>query len=444
MSYTEVDALNLDDVSDADLWDAKVVLVTDNYKDRTLGEIRDAIKKAIIRNPDLVFDQWTKIGEFTYQSSFTTAVGASNFAFSATTANPVKANIYISDEDEGATDQQTAYGELEDGDLLLIDGKNVIQIMRTIEDDINLQWQIIGRWLNPHDVADYTADDNYDIYSIKKGGFLPPTINDLSISKTRRPQESDKIENETVHFYDIVNGNFYVSYKGGDWYFLGSTGNVAKNVFIGDFDRTTVVATVDIREGEYKELNNAVIFGVGLDLNSPQAKLIAQLQDGDSIFLGSKEGVVGTVSRRQAAGIAGTYYWYTVSVSWVSLFTGLTFDAEESVYFTEYTPFTSETIWEGTLTGNDTDDDDIVQLNAGKKFSDYFMLQFDINTNWPITVLADTFVNSRDFNLHAFNGTNVCYMYLRRVSDTQVRSVGGQSANRIRLNKILGIKSRRG
>ena len=47
MAYTEVDALTLPDVEDDDLFNAVMVLIHDsNFKDKTLGNLRDAIKKS--------------------------------------------------------------------------------------------------------------------------------------------------------------------------------------------------------------------------------------------------------------------------------------------------------------------------------------------------------------------------------------------------------------
>ena len=50
MAFTEVDALTLPDVLDTDLMSAKAVLITDDFKDKTVGDIRDAIKVETIRD----------------------------------------------------------------------------------------------------------------------------------------------------------------------------------------------------------------------------------------------------------------------------------------------------------------------------------------------------------------------------------------------------------
>lgn len=94
-----------------------------------------------------------------------------------------------------------------------------------------------------------------------------------------------------------------------------------------------------------------------------------------------------------------------------------------------------ETLWSGNLYRTNTGDDHVQSLNAGKHFSDYSLLSFEINGNEQYVIFTDEF-EGRTLGFTTYNQR----IWLRHLSDTTFDTTGGNGSGNVRLTKITGYK----
>ena len=246
-------------------------------------------------------------------------------------------------------------------------------------------------------------------------------LNKVIVSAARPPAASDLIDGFTQVYRDTENQNMYISMVGGGWEYQ-STKGVREQVYVGNFQKTT--GTIAL--GEFSATATGI--GIGAATGTPVYQNIAELRSNDRLFVGTK--------RLNVTQVSFSSNQWTLFGTWETAFSGLTFEASESIYFSGSRLSQIETIWSGALYSTETATADIQSLNAGKIFSDYDFLQFEFNVNHISVVARDSFAVSRDVNLT----TDVGIIWIRNVSDTQFRTVGGVGSSLTRLTKILGIK----
>ena len=261
----------------------------------------------------------------------------------------------------------------------------------------------------------------------------------VSLTVARPPAETDKISGETIQFFDSLNGNFYASYEGGDWIFLGSGKHLAKNVYLADYGLDTDALTIaEIPVGHFQVNVISIHFSIGTDFDAPFPKFLSGLIEGDVFYIGTKAFNVSSVTLQTASPGGGRIFvFYRLGGLWEDTFSELTFQDSESLYCTFGNHLITETLWEGTLYRSNHDREDDELLNAGKKFSDYSMLQIEINGRMPFTFARKYWVG-RNIRIDVPGQ----YFWLNYVSDTEFRTGGGGGNGNINMTKFLGVRER--
>ena len=235
------------------------------------------------------------------------------------------------------------------------------------------------------------------------------------ISANRPPTNADKEAAITVVFRDTLNKNSYISVGGGDWEYQSVKG-IRDNVYVGTFDKS---ATATIIDGEY----NATETGIGFGVNDDTAihRVISEIINSDKLFVGTK--------RLNVTSISFSASQYTVFGTWQDTFADLTFDASESIYYTRSSHFIIESIWNGRV-GQDSSNQ---TLNAGKKFSDYEMVSITVDWYGSYTYLIPTSaLGTRGFYA---SGRNIS---VRKISDNTWKTPTGNGG--IVVLHIKGLK----
>ena len=238
----------------------------------------------------------------------------------------------------------------------------------------------------------------------------------ITVSEHRPPAEADKVAGITVFYWDTLNKNAYLSSVGGDWEYLATKG-IREQVYIGTFDK----ASSGVPLGEYDAASTGIGFGVNENLE--HYRVISELRSGDKLFVGTKQLNVTSIAFASAQ--------YTVFGDWEDDFSGLTFDASESIYYSRSALFVPETIWTGNVSPSSANQ----SLNAGKKFSDYEFLTFRASRygNFFSTVPLIEFT-TREVRVEASTRS----IGATRVNDTTWRTTGGSTG--ITLLEIKGLK----
>ena len=236
----------------------------------------------------------------------------------------------------------------------------------------------------------------------------------IVLSLNRPPSEDDKEAAITVVFRDTLNKNTYISVGGGDWEYMSSKG-IRDNVYVGSFEKSdgTVI------DGEYNATATGIGFGVNAD--TPIYRVISEIINSDKLFVGTKRLNVSSVSFASSQ--------WTVFGTWQDTFADLTFDASESIYYTRSSHFIIESIWNGRV-GQDSSNQ---TLNAGKKFSDYEMLSITVDWYGSYTYLIPTSaIGIRGFYA---SGRNIS---VRKISDNIWKTPTGNGG--IVVLDIKGLK----
>lgn len=255
-------------------------------------------------------------------------------------------------------------------------------------------------------------------------------MNAAIISESRAPAESDRVAGLTLVFFDRRYGNPYISREGGHWEYQPREGSRSL-VYVGPFEQTT--GTVE--PGKFK--TSASTLQLGVTSGSALWHNVSPLYNNDIIYVGNKRFDVTNRSYSSSGGVIT----YTLNGAWADTYSGLTFAANELIYYSRKRGYWSDTLWEGTLYRSQTSDADIQTLNAGKNFLDYDFLIFEFNANSVKMVSIDRFASNlgRDIDLQTHQGV----IWVRYVGPTSFRVVGGHGNDlNMRVNRIHGYRPR--
>ena len=246
---------------------------------------------------------------------------------------------------------------------------------------------------------------------------------DIFKSYLRPPAETDKVQDQTVSYWDSENRNLYLSIRGQDWQYQASKG-LKDNVYIGNFTYQNDGNPINVSNFGTTETT----ISMGVTQFTPPDDTILLAEEYDIIFVGNK--VFNVVST------AYTTDLWTITGTWADAYDGLTFNASESIYFTQTQIFIEETIWSGQLYRTQTEQY-TQNLNAGKKFSDYPIVMFEIGGSEPFTLTTNSL---RVGNKMLTNRDQ--YIRVRIVNDTQWAVVNGGGSGNINVTEIVGLKPR--
>ena len=246
-------------------------------------------------------------------------------------------------------------------------------------------------------------------------------LNKMVVSNSRPPASTDLITGFTQVYRDSQNQNMYISINGGDWQYQPTKG-VRERVFIGTFTQTASSASA----GEYIQSSSNMVLGASQ--NTPIYDNIKGIEKADKLFVGTKQLNVTSVSFASDE--------WTLSGDWENTFSGLTFAATESLYYTRNKIFLYEDIWEGRVETT-TNVNTVHNLNAGKKFSDYDFLSVTYagfnarhESIFPVERFEDQQIEFSNHNHH---------IAIIRNSDTSFRRFSGNGSAEL---KIVGIKAK--
>ena len=467
MAFTEVDGLTLPDVLDTDLMSAKAVLITDDFKDKTVGDIRDAIKVETIRDgrdglptPPTV-DNLSEIwydgrgNLYSVEESFTAATLARGTWSQYTNSNydgehgnnyhGTNSHYYYNIANHGFYQITlhpggTYYDAFYSYARVTVDtalGSTAIWLGEhaTERDAVN---SIIGY----SNSATYYAYFDDHVRVLDNSTYVAPVTQTSVFDwvrtggshtqivqvRNRPPSHDDVIVNMNGIFIDKLNGNTYFSIGGGDWRFMGSQHSPRDQVFVSDFTtHTGSGAATTVPVGEYYAFEDSVNFGVepGSDLD----EILGSIEVDDILYVGTEKFNL-TGSGRTVIDTTRVVHYF--NGTWDNDFDNdIVFGTEESIYYDHPHVFVYETIWSGTIgqgSANQT-------LNVGKKFSDYEMLMFKVNRYGP----SKTTIPQSDFgSVQLTAGSR--NITLDWVSDTQWNTESGSTG--INVKEIKGIKRR--
>jgi len=314
---------------------------------------------------------------------------------------------------------------------------------------------------NVRDVADTPSPDASDLVGMffrvinSNGQFrnvdeeiIKAQISESIIrSRERPPYNGDRRTSpvgwdSSVVFFDNVNGNLYISDIGSGFHFVTSRYKSKSSRVIGSYTEHTGSVNVLWDRASYTVSSTQIVLSVHRDDREYLDSQLSDIKNGDKIHA-RHNSLTYTFNITSAPTLesdplnnAGNNR-YTFTGSWESTFVESDF---QDVMVFEHEPvtfkrFLTETIWEGTLSRTQTDDDDVQSLNAGKKFSDYELLYFYHNN------LDRTLILSEEFESGVVRLSNWTQgIKIRWDSDTTFSTTGGHGTGRASLNKIVGQK----
>ena len=352
--------------------------------------------------------------------------------------------LYINPTDDGGTNRREALLALGKGDALFVEGFNVLRITRVAEDgSINFY----GEWEDDFSTrATPSSGATVNIYHIPKGasvGTTPIPNNILTFGSGYSLSSTPPAADDDDQFFssrEDLDIGIYETFGSWNW---TSTSTPATGEFYIEATELKIFETD--ADGEDRA-NGIIALGVG-----------DRLQFGDvNVFVVGAEGV------RSGNGV------FTFSGVWGDVFSVGDFDGEYTVrkidaeavvvrntavpeHFLKLDPnrqiiahdpaesLTTETLWEGSLNPDNPGSTTTQMLNAGKKFSNYKLIFFQLRgysrPSWEV-IHTSMFESTVDYvELMSRNAA----LALQWVSDTQF-VLSASTGTGIILRKIVGMR----